>query len=219
MATDQTTQTAPPSGRASRPDPIDRRSLNLPNLITTSRLVLSLILFELIYLDGYWLTSAALFVFAASTDFLDGYIARKYGQVTTLGRILDPFVDKIIVGGSFIFLINKQTVVGDVVLTSGVTAWMTLIVIGREMFVSSLRGFLEHQGVDFSADWVGKSKMALQCVAVTVSLLSMSEQVFSSSFILFRDIVLWTAVGVTAYSGVAYIFRAIKLLRAPAREE
>lgn len=217
MATDQTTQTAPPSNRSSRPDPIDGRSLNLPNLITTSRLLLSLVLFELIYLDGLWLTSAALFVFAASTDFLDGYVARKYGQVTTLGRILDPFVDKIIVGGSFIFLINKQTVIDGQVLGSGVTAWMTLIVIGREMFVSSLRGFLETEGLDFSADWVGKSKMALQCVAVTVSLLSMSEHVVSPGFIQVRDIILWTTVIVTAYSGLAYIFRAIKLLRAPVR--
>ncbi len=218
MATDQTTQVTPKSTTVARPDPIDSRSLNLPNLITTSRLVLALILFELIYLDGYWLTSAGLFVFAASTDFLDGYIARKYGQVTTLGRILDPFVDKIIVGGAFIFLIDKQTVVEDQVLSSGVTAWMTLIVIGREMFVSSLRGFLEQQGVDFSADWIGKSKMALQCVAVTVSLLSMSDKVAGPTFLQARDIILWAAVGVTAYSGVAYIFRAIRLLRSPASQ-
>ncbi|MDA1018256.1 MAG: CDP-diacylglycerol--glycerol-3-phosphate 3-phosphatidyltransferase [Planctomycetota bacterium] len=216
MAIEPTTQTAKPQLPAI--EPIDRRSLNVPNMITASRLVLSVVLFELIYLDGYWLTSAGLFVFAAATDFLDGYVARRYGQVTTLGRILDPFVDKIIVGGAFIFLINKETDIGDGdMLSSGINAWMALIVIGREMFVSSLRGFLEQQGRDFSADWLGKAKMVTQCVAVTASLLSMSSRVASESFIQLRDVLVWTAVLITAYSGFAYIVRAIRMLKAPAR--
>ncbi len=95
---------------AAAPQPasrLGRESLNLPNLITISRFVLALILFGLIDAGGYWLASAGLFVFAASTDWLDGYLARKYGQVTVLGRILDPFVDKIIVGGTFLFLLEK----------------------------------------------------------------------------------------------------------------
>jgi len=79
---------------------------NLPNTITVSRLVLSLMLFVMIYLEGWWKTSALLFIIAAATDFLDGYFARKYNQVTTLGRILDPFVDKIIICGAFIFLLG-----------------------------------------------------------------------------------------------------------------
>ena len=162
------------SGPEARVAPIDRRSLNLPNAITVSRLFLSGVLFALIQVGDrrfgsrfdVWLWSAGLFVFAASTDALDGYFARKYGQITTLGRILDPFVDKIIVCGTFIFLLE-----GDG--RSGVTAWMVIIVIGREMFVSTLRGFLEQQGLDFSANWAGKAKMILQCVAVTASLMSL----------------------------------------------
>lgn len=211
MATEPTPQTA--TRQLPAIEPIDRRSLNVPNTITASRLVLSIVLFALIDIDGYWLTSAGLFVFAAATDFLDGYLARRYGQVTTLGRILDPFVDKIIVGGAFIFLINKTTNVGGVELTSGVDAWMALIVIGREMFVSSLRGFLEQQGRDFSADWLGKAKMVTQCVAVTASLLSMSIRVASEPFIQLRDVLLWAAVLITAYSGLAYIVRAIRMLK------
>ena len=200
------------------PDPIDRRSLNLPNAITLSRLVLSVALFALIGYDGLWLTAAALFVVAASTDFLDGYFARKYGQVTTLGRIMDPFVDKIIVGGAFLFLIGKQTQVGngDAIdyVGSGVNAWMALIVLGREMFVTSLRGFLEQHGIDFSADKTGKVKMALQCVAVTVSLVSLSPAfVTVRPFLLFRDVLLWATVAFTAYSGVAYVARAMTALR------
>lgn len=181
---------------------------NIPNAITMSRLLLACVLFYLIDYEGFWVTSAILFVFAASTDFLDGYIARKYGMVTILGRILDPFVDKIIVGGAFLFLLG-------VTADSGVNAWMALIVIGREMFISSLRGFLEKQGQDFSAAWSGKVKMVLQCVAVTFSLLSLSPDYFFRDdwFIFCRDVLLWTAIGVTVYSGLEYIIRATHLWR------
>ncbi|MAT14770.1 MAG: CDP-diacylglycerol--glycerol-3-phosphate 3-phosphatidyltransferase [Planctomyces sp.] len=178
---------------------------NIPNAITMSRLLLSLVLFLLIDLEGFWITAAVLFVFAASTDFLDGYIARKYGMVTILGRIMDPFVDKIIVCGSFLFLLG-------VTKDSGVNAWMALVVIGREMFISSLRGFLEKQGQDFSAAWSGKVKMTLQSVAVTFSLLSLSPHYFfrDAWFIICRDILLWSAVIITIYSGMEYIVRAAR---------
>ena len=86
------TNGSPPAG-SQIPEPIDGRSLNLPNLITLSRLGLAVVLFWLIYVEGFWISAAVLFVVAAATDAIDGYIARKFGQVTTLGRILDPFVD------------------------------------------------------------------------------------------------------------------------------
>jgi CDP-diacylglycerol--glycerol-3-phosphate 3-phosphatidyltransferase len=192
--------------------PIDRRSLNLPNLITISRLFLAVIVFALIDYQGYWLTAAGLFVFAATTDALDGYIARKYGLVTTLGRILDPFADKIIVCGSFVFLLGMESKGLD----SGVNGWMVVIVIAREMFVSSLRGLLEEQGRDFSADWTGKIKMVLQSVAVTASLISLSPQFRTPVFIQLRDILLWSAVVLTAYSGAAYLGRMIRMLKSDA---
>lgn len=203
------------------PPPIDRGSLNLPNAITLSRLVLAIVLFAIIGYDGLWLTAAGLFVFAVSTDALDGYLARKYGQVTTLGRILDPFVDKIIICGAFIFLMDKAVTRPNpaggppLVVGSGVTAWMTLIVVSREMFVTSLRGFMEQHGIDFSADNTGKVKMVLQCIAVTVSLLSLSRYFTPfPNFALFRDVVLWGTAAFTAYSGVAYFGRAMRALRA-----
>jgi len=189
--------------------------LNGPNLITLSRLVLSLVLFTLIYLEGFWITSAVVFVVAASTDALDGFIARRYGLVTVLGRILDPFVDKIIVCGTFVFLLERK-------LDSGINSWMVLIVLAREMFVTSLRGYLERQGKDFSATWSGKLKMASQCVALTLSLLSLSPQIgptafhlagVSIPFKLVRDVALWAAVAVTAYSGFAYATRGYRMLQ------
>ncbi len=214
------TDSQQPASQPTQPARLGRGSLNLPNLITISRFVLALVLFGLIDIGRYWLISTALFVFAASTDWLDGYLARKYGQVTTLGRILDPFVDKIIVGGAFLFLLAKNgtgTEDGKT-LESGVTAWMVITVIGREMFISSLRGFLEQQGKDFSASFSGKAKMALQCVAVTASLLSMSPNLKWSWLAPTRDVLLWTAVGVTVWSGLVYVVRAVRLLREPDTE-
>ena len=195
-------------------------AFNGPNLITISRLFLSVVLFALIYVHGFWVTSAVLFVFAASTDALDGYIARKYGMVTVLGRILDPFVDKIIVGGAFIFLSEKTiTTPTDVVLHSGVNAWMVIIVIGREMFVTSLRGYLERQGCDFSASLSGKLKMGLQCVAVPFAILSLDARCQQQWFLLTRDMLLWGAVAVTVFSGLVYVYRAAVLLNIQDREE
>lgn len=192
-----------------RKGPIGRESLNLPNFVTVTRLVLAFVLFSLISAQGWWLTSAALFVFAASTDALDGYLARKYKQITVLGRILDPFVDKVIVCGSFVFLLEKKGTP-----ESGVTAWMVIAIIGREMFVSSLRGILEKEGKDFSASASGKAKMVLQCVAVTASLLSLSPDLGWSWLPQVRDGLLWLAVGVTIWSGLVYVIRAFTLLRA-----
>lgn len=212
----------PKSGRdAATDDALQQKTLfqdafNAPNLITISRLFLAVVLFTLIYIHGFWLTSAALFLFAASTDFLDGYIARKYGLVTVLGRIMDPFVDKIIVGGAFIFLSEKTIETADgTLLHSGVNAWMVIIVIGREMFVTSLRGYLEQQGRDFSASLSGKAKMALQCAAVPFAILSLDERFQDSGFLLARDVMLWATVGVTILSGLVYVYRATVILKSP----
>jgi CDP-diacylglycerol--glycerol-3-phosphate 3-phosphatidyltransferase len=187
---------------------LGRDSLNMPNFVTTTRLLLSFVLFSLIAAGGWWILAAGLFVVAASTDALDGYLARRYKQITVLGRILDPFVDKVIVCGSFVFLLEKQ---GD--SGSGVNAWMVVIIIGREMFVSSLRGILEKEGKDFSASLSGKLKMTLQCIAVTFSLLSLSKDLDWPWLPATRDILLWLAVAVTIWSGLIYVIRGFSLLR------
>jgi CDP-diacylglycerol--glycerol-3-phosphate 3-phosphatidyltransferase len=190
---------------------VRERSLNVPNAITFARLALSFVVFALIQSGGAWLWAAGLFVFAVATDVLDGYIARKYKLITQLGRILDPFVDKFITSGTFLFLLPRPE--------SGVTPWMVVIVLGREMLVTSLRGFLETQGADFSASASGKLKMFLQCAAVTASLLSLDPTCAAwsfagASFPLLRDVLLWSMVAVTIWSGVVYVRRAIVLLSA-----
>ena len=189
---------------------LPERSLNLPNTITFSRLLLSFVLFGLIQAGNAWIWAAGLFVFAVATDVLDGYIARKYQLITQLGRILDPFVDKFITSGTFLFLLPLPQ--------SGVTPWMVVIVLGREMLVTSLRGFLEKQGADFSASASGKLKMFLQCAAATASLLSLDASfgawtIIGANFTQIRDVLLWSMVVVTVWSGVDYVRRAIELLR------
>lgn len=204
---DSTSETPTAAGSMPPLPRIDRRSLNVPNFITSARLVLAVALFAMISCGSSWVAATIMFVVAAATDALDGFIARRYGLVTTLGRILDPFADKIIICGAFLFLVAQPK--------SGVSAWMALIVFSREMFVTSLRAFLEQHGRDFSAVWSGKIKMVLQCMAVTGSLLSMDGRLTDvAQFILARDIVLWATVAVTIYSGVEYTYRAYRMLRA-----
>ena len=90
---------------------------------------------------------------------------------------------------------------------------MVIIIIGREMFVSSLRGILEKEGKDFSASLAGKLKMAMQCMAVTASLLSLSRDLPWPWLPVVRDILLWLAVALTIWSGLIYVIRGFSLLR------
>lgn len=181
---------------------------NVPNLITLSRLLLAIVLFWLIDAGGHWLASCLLFLVAAATDALDGWIARRWGLVTVLGRILDPFVDKFIVGGAFMFLAVQPE--------SQVTAWMAVIVIAREMFITSLRSFLESQGRDFSAALSGKIKMVVQCAAVAASLLYLEfgrSAAKAESLAFGLQLLLWGTVAMTIYSGYAYVMRAMQMFR------
>lgn len=173
---------------------------SLPNQVTVCRLALTLVLFGLLPFGNY-LTAFVLFVIAASTDWLDGYFARRYGMVTQLGRILDPFADKLIICGTFIFL--------AAVPESRVAPWAAVVVMGRELLVTALRSFLEKQGRDFSAEFSGKLKMVFQCFAAGASLFYLA---FRPSWLeLPLDLCLWAAIGLTVYSGATYVRRAVRL--------
>src|SRR5262245_174730 len=132
-----------------RPSPL-ATAMNLPNQLTIARVALSVALFVCMSYD-WFVPAFVLFVIAAVSEWLDGYFARKYGLVTTLGRILDPFADKLIICGTFIFLAAEPD--------GGVRPWMAVTVMGRELLVTALRSFLEQRGTDFSAEFSGKLKM------------------------------------------------------------
>src|SRR5437868_15424128 len=127
---------------------------NLPNQLTAARAGLAVVLFAFIALH-WWFWCLVVFALAAVTDYLDGYLARRQGLTSTLGRNLDPLVDKILVCGAFIFLLP----IGD---QAGLAAWMVTVVVGRELIITGLRSFLENRGGTFGADWLGKVKMILQ---------------------------------------------------------
>lgn len=202
---------------ASDPKPAQRvraAIFNLPNQLTSLRLMLSMVLFCLIVYEHY-LTSMWLFIVAAGTDWLDGYYARKYSQVTTLGRILDPFADKVIVCGTFIFIMAVPEM-GKV--QWGLRAWMVVVLVGRELLVTALRSFIEDRGSDFSAKMSGKLKMVLQCVAAGVCLFYLSYDKPQTEYaanwcwcLLVASV--WSAVVLTVYSGLVYIRAAVRLLR------
>ena len=179
--------------------------MNLPNQITLARLILSLVLFVLIPMGQYWAGLVA-FIVAAGTDWLDGYIARKYNLVTKLGRILDPFVDKFLICGVFIYLAVEPA--------SGIAAWMAVVVVARELLVTVIRSFFEGEGIDFSAKLAGKLKMVFQCLAAAMSLAALAMATDSPSWlspVLIGSV--WLAVGSTIYSGAGYVLRAIDLVR------
>lgn len=185
--------------------------LNVPNVLTSIRFALSIVVFVLIPLEQY-LAAMIVFLIAASTDWIDGWWARKFGQVTKLGRMFDPFVDKIIICGTFIFLAAERG--------SGIAPWMAVVVMGREMLVTAIRGFIEQQGGDFSASLSGKLKMVFQCAAVVASLLALRHfQQSSSASAQLPDwlnwslfISVWLAVISTVYSGLEYIVAAARIL-------
>ena len=201
--------------RAKQPSRTLAKVFNLPNKLTTLRLLLSVVLFCTIAWEQY-LWSLVLFIIAAGTDWLDGYFARKYGQVTTLGRILDPFADKVIVCGTFILLVAVPEVTS---MPWGLKAWMVVLIVGRELLVTALRSFIEQRGSDFSAKMPGKLKMFLQCIAAGVCLfyLYYARPDSSTAVIGWLSPLLvvsvWSAVVLTVYSGVAYVVAAVKLLR------
>jgi CDP-diacylglycerol--glycerol-3-phosphate 3-phosphatidyltransferase len=130
--------------------------MNLPNTLTLARIFLVPIVVAvlLIRIEAFW--GAGLFFAAAITDLLDGYFARRRKQVTTLGRLLDPIADKLLISSALIALVQLGIV----------TAWMVAIIIGREFVVSGLRSIAAHEGFSIDVSTLGKGKMVTQVAAV-----------------------------------------------------
>ncbi|TWT34240.1 CDP-diacylglycerol--glycerol-3-phosphate 3-phosphatidyltransferase [Blastopirellula retiformator] len=184
--------------------------VNVPNVITLIRFILSIAVFVLLSLEQF-VAANVVFIVAASTDWMDGYWARKYNQVTQVGRVFDPFVDKIIICGTFIYLAALPG--------SQVAAWMAVVVVGREMLVTVIRSFIEQHGGDFSANMPGKIKMVLQCIAAVASMAvlayvqSTTDGPLTATLQWTALISAWLAVASTVHSGVIYIFAAAEMIR------
>lgn len=219
---------------------------HVPNLLTGGRLVLAAVFFVLLSFyqhDGRgdpWLLNSAfvIFVIALFTDFLDGYLARRWKVEGAFGRVVDPLVDKVLVLGSFIFFAGKNFIVAetarglsagthDVVKTiSGVAPGMVVLLLTRELLVTSLRGAAESAGQAFGAAFVGKFKMVFQSGTVLVILVYVNYVAPAAglsatakwAFALARDVCIWATVGVTVYSGLVYVQRAVSMYLVGSRQ-
>ena len=189
---------------------------NVPNQLSAARLLLSFVVFALIplgvYSATYYWAALIIFVIAAGTDWIDGWYARKFDQVTQLGRILDPFCDKIIICGAFISIAVAMR--DHFPWYATIAGWMAVVVVGRELLVTALRSFIEQSGGDFSANMAGKLKMVFQCVAVGASLVALalhaSEKEIPGWVMVTMVASIWLAVISTVYSGIGYIMAAAK---------
>ncbi len=206
---------------------------NIPNQLTVGRVFLSLAFFVLLgcyaagTAAGPWLLNAAfvVFVIAGITDFLDGYLARKLNQTSTFGRIVDPFVDKVLVVGAFSMLAGSNFVLPAEApdhrlplwltggMASGVQAWMVVAVLAREFVVSAIRGYSESQGISFAATYAGKLKMIVQLIAIGTVLFQLANVDQALWAVWLKVVLVWVSVIVTVLSGLAYVHKASELLK------
>ena len=176
--------------------------VNLPIKLTLARIFLVplLMVFLISFSRVNALIAAGIFIAAALTDWLDGLIARKRNQVTTLGQLLDPVADKLLVAAALISLVQIDKL----------PAWMVVILIGREFAVTGLRGIAASVGIIVPASDLAKYKAATQYVAITLLILEKGLSPAPSSFHLIAYGAFWVALGLTLVSGIDYFVRFFK---------
>jgi CDP-diacylglycerol---glycerol-3-phosphate 3-phosphatidyltransferase len=201
----------------------------IPNALTVSRLVLSLVFFLMLALVSFerhdaptlYLNLATLvYLIAAGTDWLDGYLARKWQATSVFGRVVDPFVDKVLVLGAFIYFAGPAFATireNGWISLSGVTPTVVVILLAREFLVTTLRSVAEGAGHNYAAAWSGKLKMVLQCVTIFVILVYVNYRPelirvdWDTAACVFRDICVWVTVAVTILSAFTYVQRTIQM--------
>ncbi len=160
------------------------------------------------------------FILAAITDALDGYLARKWHVESIFGRIMDPFCDKVLVLGAFIYLAGPRFIVAEWVeegsfftMATGVYPWMVVIVLARELLVTGFRGEAESMGVSFGSSWFGKWKMILQSICIplvlvlTVNFKTGGAETLNVVARWICYVVVYATVIVTILSGLPYVTR------------
>jgi len=171
--------------------------VNLPIGLTITRIVASplLILFLISSSRVHALIAAAIFVAASFTDWLDGVVARRRNQVTTLGTLLDPIADKLLVAAALVSLLTIDKI----------AAWIVVVIIGRELAVTGLRAVAAGVGVIVPASRLAKWKTASQYMAITMLILE--KGLISPGFHMAATVMLWAALGLTVISAVDYFYR------------
>lgn len=195
------------------------------NRITVGRGICTLVVWVLIVIgtDGesqwVWTPAFLLFALAAATDKLDGAVARRLGEESQLGRVLDPLVDKFLTIGCMVLLLGIPTA------AAVIPAWMAVLMLGRELLVTTLRAAVESHGGNFQAVQIGKVKMTMQCIAVGGGIAAQFPWPWAHEGMAFLDglptlgvpwsfahLLAWVALIVTVLSGWIYTQRAIAML-------
>jgi len=214
---------------------------HVPNALTASRLLLAGVFFAMLayyqnqsalprHGEALWLNFALIvYLIALATDFLDGYLARRWKVEGVFGRVVDPFVDKVLVLGSFIFFAGKNFtepwnspdefgIPRAVTTITGVAPWMVVVILARELLVTSLRGSMESSGEAFGAQLSGKLKMGFQSATILVIMLFVNYRRLLDADALhaatiFRDACIWMTLAITVVSGLMYVQKAVALFR------
>jgi len=206
------------------------RLANLPNQLTMARLVIAALFFLILNQYRYpsgesWLLWFAMGVFIVGmlTDIADGYLARRWKVESTFGRLMDPFVDKVIVLGALIYLSGARFVDPVAVangsfftMISGIYPWMVAVILARELLVTGIRGELEGRGVKFGAKVSGKIKTLLQSIGIPTILgaVALDPNADGHAWMRWlRDSLAYGMVVMTVISGIPYITGAIREFR------
>lgn len=194
-----------PAAGGMRPD-IWRRlrsTANHPNGLTLIRIALiPLIILLFAFPSSRIMVFLAALVFssAAFTDYLDGFLARRQGKVTFLGKALDPVADKLLTSSAFIMLAAH----------GWVPAWMVCVIVGRELSITGLRSVIAGKGVDISASRLGKLKTGFQIAAIIP--LMIHYPVLGFDFAAIGKVLIWAALGFTVWSGIDYFIKFKRLV-------
>lgn len=169
--------------------------LNLPNKLTLIRVaIVPVLVVVLLTKLNDWL-AVAIFLAAALTDFVDGYLARARKEVTVFGKLMDPIADKLLIAGSLISLVE----------IGRAPAWLVVIIVGREFAVNGLRAVAASQNIIIPAGSLGKAKMVAQVIAVPLLILNVHG--FGNNI---GYLVLWVTMLLTVWSGVSYFIAGLQ---------
>ncbi len=197
--------------------------MNLPNKITLTRIFMIPVFVAVFFLDGIlpynYIIAAAVFALAACTDFIDGYIARKYKLVTNLGKFLDPIADKVLVSTAMLVLLTLQSglfgIFGD--LANSLYIAMTVcvcIIMARELIISAFRQIAATSGVVMAADMLGKYKTTFQDVSLVVLMVAVDLTGKAQLILAWTGLALFAiATILTIWSGISYVVKNKAVLK------
>lgn len=175
------------------------RTFNLPTSLTILRILI--IPLFIIKAGGNPQLGAFFFFIASFTDFLDGYLARKFGQITKLGVVLDPIADKLLVISALVILVD----------IARIPAWIAIVIILREFIITTLRFYALSKGIIIPAETAGKAKTVLQMISILFLLIS--EEIYGVDLYDMGLVLIYTATVVAIFSGIQYIFNFWRKLK------